>query len=122
MATRTRPNLLWRLFVVAGVGTMAAVTVDDRAWEAFRDATGDTIPRAQVRQLLVGTAVVHAGESVLAFGRARRAGLAHPGRWALSTLVWGFPVLGRLRRARKAAGTPVASLGADAAALEALAA
>jgi hypothetical protein len=98
---RTRPNLLWRLFVLGGVATMGAVTVDDRAWERFRDLTGDTVPRDRVRQLLVGTAVVHAGESVLALGVARRAGVGSPWRWALSTFVWGFPVLGRLRRARR---------------------
>ena len=32
----------------------------------------------------------------------RRRGDAGPFRWALSTFVWGFPVLRRLRKARKA--------------------
>lgn len=101
-STRTRPGILWRLFVLTGVGTMAAVTVDDRAWEKFRDATGDSIPRDTVRSMLVGTAALHAGESLLAVRSARRSGVGHPLRWGLSTLVWGFPVLRRLRKAGKA--------------------
>lgn len=102
-ATRPRPSLLWRAFVVLGLGTMAAVTVDDRAWERFRNATGDAVSRDQVRQLLLGTLAVHAGESLLAFRRARRSGVGHPLRWSLATMVWGFPVLRRLRKAGKLA-------------------
>lgn len=83
---------------------MAAVTVDDRAWERFRNATGDAVSRDQVRQLLLGTLVVHAGESLLAFRRARRSGVGRPVRWSLATMVWGFPVLRRLRKAGKLAG------------------
>jgi len=98
-----RPNLLWRLGVVVGVGTMTAVTVNDDAWEAFDDATGGSVERDRVRALLTGTALLHVAEAAVAWRGARRAGLERPGRWARSTLLWGFPVLRRLRRARLAA-------------------
>ncbi len=33
MDVSPRPNLLWRLFVLIGLGTAGAVTVSDEAWE-----------------------------------------------------------------------------------------
>jgi hypothetical protein len=115
---RPRPGLLWRLFVLGGVGTMAAVTVNDEAWEQFRGVTGDSVSREQVRQLLVGTAAVHAGEAVLTLLRARRIGVAHPWRWAFANLVWGFPVMFRLGRAKRALRAAPAVAPADAAPLD----
>ncbi|MEI2697523.1 MAG: hypothetical protein V9E94_03975 [Microthrixaceae bacterium] len=38
-----RPNILWRLFVVAGVGTAGAVTVSDEAWEQLKNVAGDAV-------------------------------------------------------------------------------
>lgn len=97
-----RPNLLWRLFVLAGLGTAGAVTVSDEAWEQFKNVAGDAVPREAFRSLLVGTAALHAAESTLVYGSARRAGMERPGRWARATLLWGFPVMLRLRRAKRA--------------------
>lgn len=116
MDVRPRPNLLWRLFVVIGLGTLVLLSVSDDAWDRWRDAVGDVVPRAAIRRLVVGTLGVHALEAMLAFGRARRAGLDHPGRWALSTFLWGFPVLSRLGRARRAISSGDAAIdsGADA--------
>jgi hypothetical protein len=101
-STKPTPGLLWRLFVVGGVGTMAAVTVDDRAWEAFDDATGGTVERDVVTRLLGATLGLHAAESIFAYRSAKKAQLPRPAWWAVSTLIWGFPVLLRLRGARRA--------------------
>ena len=97
-----RPNILWRLFVLAGVGTAGAVTVSDEAWEQYKGVAGDAVPREAFRSLLVGTAALHVAESALVYSKARRAGLERPGRWARATLLWGFPVLLRLRKAKRA--------------------
>ena len=59
MSTSHRPSLLWRLFVVVGVGTMSALTFSDAAWEKWRATVGEKPSRDQVRQLLVGTAGIH---------------------------------------------------------------
>jgi hypothetical protein len=101
--TSPTPNLLWRLFVLVGMGTMGAVTVDDSAWEAFDDATGQTLSRDAIRALFIGTVAVHSAEAMSAYGSARRAGVRRPLRWGLSTFMWGFPVLLRLRRAKRQA-------------------
>ena len=52
--------------------------------------------------LFFGTVAVHALEGAAAYRSARKAGLAGPLRWGLSTFMWGFPVLLRLRRAKRA--------------------
>jgi hypothetical protein len=95
-----KPNIIWRLFVLAGVGTSGVVSIDDDAWEAFDEATGHTVDRNAVRVLFFGTVAVHVLEGAAAYRSARRAGLGHPLRWGLSTLMWGFPVLLRMRRAK----------------------
>jgi len=97
----SKPNILWRLGVVAGLGTAVAVSVDDGAWESFDDATGGTVSRDAVRSIAYGTLAVHVLESMSVYRSARSAGLDKPGKWARSTLLWGFPVLFRLRRAKK---------------------
>jgi hypothetical protein len=105
MDVRPTPNLLWRAFVLIGLGTLTVLSTSDQAWDRFRDATGGAVPRQTVRQLVIGTLGVHAVEGLLAGARARRSGLAHPARWGLSTFLWGFPVLRRLGRARQAVGS-----------------
>ena len=104
MDVSARPNLLWRLFVIAGVGSSVAVTVSDDAWEKWKGTFGETIPRETFKSFVTGTAGLHAAEATFAYASARRAGLDRPARrWALSTLLWGFPTLRRLRKAKKAA-------------------
>ena len=107
MAISPRPNLLWRAFVVLGLGTAGAVTLSDEAWEQWHNVAGDTIPRDVFRSLFWGSAAVHVAESGAAYASARRAGLERPGRWARATLLWGFPVLLRLRRAKRAAALEI---------------
>jgi hypothetical protein len=103
MAISPRPNLLWRLFVLTGLGTAGAVTVSDEAWEQYKNVAGETVPRETFRTVFVGSVAVHVAEGALAYASARRAGLERPGKWARSTVLWGFPVLLRLRRAKRAA-------------------
>lgn len=103
MNTSRRPSLLWRLFVLLGVGTLAAVSFSDAAWERWRGVLGDTVPRDTIRNVTAGTVGLHAVEASVAFVSAKRHDVPQPGRWALSTLVWGFPVLRRLRKAKAAA-------------------
>jgi hypothetical protein len=109
MDISARPGLLWRLFVLAGVGTCTAVAVNDDAWERWTATFGDAIPRERFKNLVVVTAGLHAVEAVGAYSSARGAGLDRPGRWFRSTLLWGFPVLRRLRSARRAGVAPAGS-------------
>ncbi len=100
-ASSRKPNLFWRLLVLVGVGTSAVVSIDDNAWEAFDEATGRSISRDTIRGLFTGTVALHALEGAAAWRAARNNGLEHPVRWGLSTFMWGFPVLLRLRRAKR---------------------
>lgn len=103
MAISPRPNLLWRAFVVLGLGTAGAVTLSDEAWEQWHNVAGDAIPRDVFRSVFWGSAALHVAEGGAAYAAARRAGLERPGRWGRSTVLWGFPVMLRLRRAKRAA-------------------
>jgi len=105
MTNSPRPSLLWRAFVLVGLGTAGAVTLSDEAWEQWRNVAGDSVPRDALRSVFVGSVALHVAEGGFAYGSARRAGLDRPGRWARSTVLWGFPVLVRLRRARRLAAT-----------------
>lgn len=102
MSVRRQPSLLWRLFVIVGVGSLAAASLSDDVWEKVEDTVGDTLPRSTIRSILLGTLGIHVVESLLVFRSTKRRGDAGPARWAFWTFVWGFPVMGRLRTARKA--------------------
>jgi hypothetical protein len=95
-----RPSLLWRLFVLTGMSTAIAVSIDDNAWEAFDDATGGSADRDTIRAITGAAVGLHVVEAIAACMMAKRAGLANPRKWAASTLLWGSPVLRRLRKAR----------------------
>lgn len=96
-----KPTLLWRLFVLSGMSTMIAVSVDDNAWEAFDDATGGSMDRETIRATTGAAIGLHVVEAIVACVMAKRAGLPKPRKWAAATLLWGFPVLRRLRKARR---------------------
>lgn len=102
MSVRRQPGLLWRLFVLVGVGVLAALAFSDDAWEQFEDLVGDTVPRGRIRAILFGTIALHVLEALVVLRSTRRRGDSGPIRWAIATFVWGFPVMGRLRTARKA--------------------
>jgi Domain of unknown function (DUF4499) len=107
MSISHRPNLLWRLFVLVGLGTAGAVTLSDEAWEQWHNVAGDTVPRDVFRSVFWGSAALHVAEGGVAYVSARRGGLERPGRWARATVLWGFPVLFRLRRAKRAAALEI---------------
>lgn len=86
---------------------MTWLSVDDRAWSRFSDATGDAVPRQTIRSALGLTVALHLLEALFAGISARRAGLARPAHWAGSALLYGFPVLKRLGRARRMDAAPV---------------
>jgi hypothetical protein len=94
-----RPNLVWRAFVIGGVGTMKVLSLSDTAWEWWEENVTDAIPRSTIRGVLAGTAVVHVGEAALARRWARRSGIDHAGAWVRTTALYGFPELRHLRRA-----------------------
>jgi len=104
MSVPHRPNILWRLFVVIGVGSMTALSVSDDAWKVWEENVGDIVPRSRIRAMLAGTLGLHALEAVLVGTSASRSGREHPGRWALSAFMWGFPVAFRLRKANRSDG------------------
>jgi hypothetical protein len=101
MAVRRTPNILWRIFALVGIGTMTALAVSDEAWEQWEENVGDVVPRSTIRAVLAGTLGVHVAEAAVVHRSARRAGLDHPGRWAFTTLLYGFPVMFRLRKAKR---------------------
>ena len=88
-----RPNLAWYLAIQPGLGMLTAVAVSEDAYEQARGRV--PLPSRRVCQaLVVGTALVHAAEARFAFRKARSLGMRGSApRWALETLVGGFPVL-----------------------------
>lgn len=102
MSVRRKPSLLWRIFVIVGMGSLLALSVSDDVWEQFESTVGDTVPRSRIQAIVAATLGLHALEAMIVWRSARRHGDAGPLRWAFATLVWGFPVMGRLRTARKA--------------------
>ncbi|HTO00641.1 MAG TPA: DUF4499 domain-containing protein [Microthrixaceae bacterium] len=102
MSNPRRPSLAWRLFVIAGMGTSIAVATNDEAWEKWKGVAGETIPRETFKSLAIGAVGLHVAEAGGAYVAARRAKLDSPRKWALSTLLWGFPVHRRLSKTRRA--------------------
>lgn len=99
--TSPTPNLLWRLFVVGGIGTLAAISIDDSAWEAFDDLTGGVVSRSTARVTLAGAVALHTTEALSAWRSARSGEVPHPLKWTAATLLWGGPTLLRLRKERR---------------------
>lgn len=100
-----RPNLLWRGFVLGGVGTMAALSFSDEAWAWWEERVSDKLPRSVIRAELAGTVAVHVVEALAVRRMGRRAGLAHRGAHTRTTLVYGLPAY---RTAKKAAAATAA--------------
>jgi hypothetical protein len=93
-----RPNLLWRAFVIGGVTTMTVLSFSDDAWGWWEEHVTTAIPRDTIRGVLRTTVMVHISEARYARRRARAAGLEDANAWARTTLLYGFPELGLLRR------------------------
>ena len=92
-----RPSLLWRAFVLLGFGTLKALSLSDVAWAWWEDNVTRSLSRRTVRSIWVGAVAVHGAEAVVANRRARQTGLDHVGSWTFTTLLYGFPVLKRIR-------------------------
>ncbi len=93
-----RPSLFWFLLLDGGIVVLARLALSRSAYEQAGGVSGDRLPPREVLQaMLVGTAVIHAGEAVVAGRMARRRGLS-PRGWRLQTLIVGFPSLRALRR------------------------
>jgi hypothetical protein len=93
-----RPSLLWFLLLDGGIVLLARLALSRTAYARAGEMSGDRLPpRATLQGLLVATAVIHAGEALVAGRMAHRRGL-RPQGWRLQTLVVGFPSLLALRR------------------------
>jgi Domain of unknown function (DUF4499) len=93
-----RPSLFWFLLLDGGIVLLARLALSRGAYDQAGEMSGDRLPPREVLQvMLVGTAVIHAGEAVVAGRMARRRGLS-PRGWRLQTLIVGFPSLRALRR------------------------
>ena len=93
-----RPSLFWFLLLDGGIVVLTKLAVSKTAYDKADDMTGDALPpRETLQALLIGTAVVHVTEALVAGRMAKRRGLS-PRGWRLQTLVVGFPSLRSLRR------------------------
>lgn len=101
-ASRTglvRPSPFWFLLLDGGIIVMIKLVLSQRAYDQLNELSGENLPpRATVRTMLAGTAVIHLVEALVAGRIAKRRGLA-PGPWRRQTFVVGFPSLLALRKA-----------------------
>jgi transmembrane protein TMEM254 len=98
----TRPSWFWFLLLDGGIVVLTRLALSKQAYDKAGRVGGDALPPREVLQvLLVGTAVVHAGEALAAGRMARRRGLPARG-WRLQTFIVGFPSLFALRRSAPA--------------------
>jgi Domain of unknown function (DUF4499) len=96
-----RPSLFWFLLLDGGIVVLTKLALSRTAYDKVDAMTGQALPpRETLQGLLVGTAVVHATEALVAGRMARRRGLS-PRGWRLQTLVVGFPSLRALRHATR---------------------
>ncbi len=93
-----RPSLLWFLLLDGGIVVLTKLAVSKEAYDKVDEMTGDALPpRETLQALLIGTALVHAVEAVVAGRMAKRRGLS-PRGWRVQTLIVGFPSLRSMRR------------------------
>jgi hypothetical protein len=93
-----RPSLFWFLLLDGGIVALTKLAVSKSAYDKVDDMTGDALPpRETLQALLIGTAVVHVTEALVA-GRMAKRRAPPPRGWRLQTLIVGFPSLRSLRR------------------------
>jgi hypothetical protein len=96
-----RPSLFWFLLLDGGIIALTKLAVSKTSYDRVNDITGDALPPRETLQLtLIGTAVIHATEALVAGRMAKRRGLS-PRGWRLQTFVVGFPSLRSLRSLRR---------------------
>ena len=94
----TRPSWLWFLLLDGGIVILTKLSLSKKSYDKAEEVSRSALPPREVLQvMLVGTALIHAGEALVAGRMARRRGLPARG-WRLQTLVVGFPSLLALRR------------------------
>jgi Domain of unknown function (DUF4499) len=94
-----RPSLFWFLLLDGGIIALTKLAVNQSAYDKVDDMVDDALPpRETLQAMLIGTAVIHVTEALLAGRMAKRRGLS-PRGWRLQTLIVGFPSLRALRRA-----------------------
>jgi len=98
-----RPSWLWFLLLDGGIVVLTKLAVSKTSYDKVGEMTGDALPpRETLQALLIGTAVTHAVEALVAGRLAKKRGLS-PGGWRVQTFVVGFPSLLSLRRAPRTA-------------------
>jgi hypothetical protein len=97
-----RPS--WALFALldGGIVAMTVLALNEKVHGAVNEALPTELPSRRVlKSMMVGTAVIHAAEAMMAARGARRRGLPPLG-WAFQTFIVGFPSLFALRRSARA--------------------
>jgi hypothetical protein len=95
-----RPSWAWFALLDGGIVALTVLSFSEDAHAAANAAGPVSLPSRQTCQrMLVGTAVIHAAEAMLAGRLARRRGLS-PRGWRGQTFVVGFPSLLALRRVK----------------------
>jgi hypothetical protein len=93
-----RPSWAWFALLDGGIIALTVLSASEDAHTAVSDASPLPLPSRQTWQgMLVGTAVIHVAEAMMAGRTARRRGLS-PSGWRGQTLLVGFPSLLALRR------------------------
>jgi hypothetical protein len=93
-----RPSLFWYLLLDGGIIALTKLALSKSAYDKADDLAGDALPpRETLQAMVIGTAVIHVTEALVAGRMAKRRGLS-PRGWRLQTLIVGFPSLRALRR------------------------
>jgi hypothetical protein len=98
-----RPSWLWFLLLDGGIVALTKLAVSKTSYDKVDEMTGDALPpRATLQAMLIGTALTHVVEALVAGRLAKKRGLS-PGGWRVQTFVVGFPSLFSLRKATRTA-------------------
>jgi hypothetical protein len=93
-----RPSLFWFLLLDGGIVALTKLAVSKTSYDKVNDMSSDALPpRETLQAMLIGTAVIHAAEALIAGRMAKRLGLS-PHGWRAQTFVVGFPSLLSLRK------------------------
>jgi hypothetical protein len=96
-----RPSWAWFALLDGGIVALTILASSEDRHRSVSEASPLPLPSYEAcRSMLVGTAVIHVGEMLMAGRMARRRGLS-PRGWRLQTFVVGFPSLRLLRRIPK---------------------
>ena len=98
-ALRERVHLGWWVFVLGGMGLLALLAFDARAYALWCAVATPALRQTHLRGLLIVALLGHLAEAIYAFRVAHRAGLQHEAvMWRVQTLAVGYPSLRLLVR------------------------